>query len=216
MSLSRAFALLAIFGVWHNLHAGSLAIIVKDAKGALVSDAVVFANRNGANPTRTRKQTVIDQQNKQFIPYVTAVQVGTSIAFPNRDNIRHHVYSLSPAKKFELPLYAGVPAVLVTFDQEGFVTLGCNIHDWMIAYVAVLGTPFFQVTGSEGRALLKGLPAGQYIVEAWHPSLKGAPEQFAQHVDLAASGTKDMLFTLDLKPDFRAKRAPGLKTGGYP
>ena len=144
---------------------------------------------------------------------MTAIQVGTSLIFPNSDNIRHDVYSLSPAKEFELPLYAGIPAEPVTFDKEGFVTLGCTIHDWMVAYVAVLPTPYFQVTGKDGRAMLKDLPAGQYSVEVWQPSLKGPPEKFAQHVDLA-EGSKELLFTLDLKPDFRAKRAPALSTGG--
>jgi hypothetical protein len=84
--------------------------------------------------------------------------------------------------------------------------------------VAVLPTPYFQVTGKEGRAELKDLPAGQYTVEAWQPSLKGTPEQLAQHVELAPGSSrtgKDLVFTLDLKPDFRAKRAPGLTTGGY-
>src|SRR5207302_1290602 len=99
--------------------------------------------------------------------YVTAVQVGTAVMFPNKDNIRHHVYSFSPAKKFELPLYAGIPAEPVVFDKEGIVTLGCNIHDWMVAYVAVLPTPYFQVTGREGRALFSDLRAGQYTVEVW-------------------------------------------------
>ena len=211
----RAVALLVIFGLCHDLSAGSFDVTVKDGKGALVSDAVVYAKGNGMNAQSTKKQTVIDQQDKQFIPYVTAVQVGTSILFPNKDNIRHHVYSLSSAKKFELPLYKGVPAEPVVFDKEGFVTLGCNIHDWMIAYVAVLGTPYFQVTGREGHALLKNLPPGQYTVEVWQPSLKGAPATFAQHVDVAAGGTKQLLFTLDLKPGFRVKRAAGFSTGGY-
>jgi len=211
----RAVALLVIFGLCHDLSAGSFDVTVKDGKGALVSDAVVYARGNGMNAQSTKKQTAIDQQDKQFIPYVTAVQVGTSILFPNKDNIRHHVYSLSSAKKFELPLYKGVPAEPVVFDKEGFVTLGCNIHDWMIAYVAVLGTPYFQVTGREGHALLKNLPPGQYTVEVWQPSLKGAPATFAQHVDVAAGGMKQLLFTLDLKPGFRVKRAAGLSTGGY-
>ncbi len=211
----RAVALLVIFGLCHDLSAGSFDVTVKDGKGALVSDAVVYARGKGMNVQSMKKQTVIDQQDKQFIPYVTAVQVGTSILFPNKDNIRHHVYSLSSAKKFELPLYKGVPAEPVVFDKEGFVTLGCNIHDWMIAYVAVLGTPYFQVTGREGHALLKNLPPGQYTVEVWQPSLKGAPETFAQHVDIAAGGTKPLLFTLDLKPGFRVKRAAGFSTGGY-
>lgn len=217
MKLSLSFVLLALLGAGQNLSGAALEMTVKDAKGGLVADAVVYAKKSGAAPeTHSRKQTVIDQQDKQFIPYVTAIQIGTSIQFPNRDKIRHHVYSLSPAKKFELPLYAGIPAAPVTFDKEGFVTLGCNIHDWMIAYVAVLPTPFFGATGGEGQASLKGLPSGHYTVEVWHPSLRGAPEQLAQTVDLPASGTKSLTFVLDLKPDFRAQRAPGLSTGGYP
>jgi len=215
MNLLRVRVLLAAFGLCHNLQAGSLDVTVKDGNDALVSDAVVYAKGRAVTSALAKKRMVIDQRDKQFIPYVTALQVGTSVLFPNNDNIRHHVYSLSPAKKFELPLYAGVPAEPVTFDKEGFVTLGCNIHDWMIAYVAVLATPYFEVTGKEGRTRLKDLPPGQYIVEVWQPSLKGAPEKFAQRVDLAARDAKELVFTLDLKPHFRAKRAPGLLTGGY-
>jgi plastocyanin len=215
MNLLRLLVVLAAIVFGHNSYAGSLDVMVKDDKGAPVSNAVVYAKEKAATSERAKSRAIIDQRNKQFIPYLTALQVGTSVFFPNNDNIRHHVYSLSPAKKFELPLYAGVPAEPVTFDKEGFVTLGCNIHDWMIAYVAVLGTPYFQITGSEGRALLKNLPPGQYTVEVWHPSLKGAPEKFAQHVDLAAKSAKELVFTLDFKADFRAKRAPGLSTGGY-
>jgi len=215
MKLLRVRVLLAAFGLCHGLHAGALDVTVKDGNGRFVCDAVVYAKGKAAPSTPAKKQRIIDQRDKQFVPYVTALQVGTSVFFPNNDNIRHHVYSLSPAKKFELPLYAGVPAEPVAFDKEGFVTLGCNIHDWMIAYVAVLATPYFEVTGKEGRARLKDLPPGQYIVEVWQPSLKGTPEKFAQHVDLAARDAKELLFTLDLKPDFRANRAPGSLTGGY-
>jgi plastocyanin len=192
--------------------AGSLEITVKDDKGSPLSDAVVYATGGTAAPPR--KAAVIDQRDKQFVPYVTALQAGTAVMFPNSDNIRHHVYSFSPAKKFELPLYSGVPAEPVVFDKVGFVTLGCNIHDWMVAYVAVLPTPYFQLTGNDGRAVLKDLAPGHYILQAWHPGLKGPPEALAQRVDIAA-GTKDLVFTLPLKPDVRAKRAPGLTTGGY-
>lgn len=209
----RPFILLGIWILCVRAEAGSVVVTVKDGKGALVSDAVVYAKSNNPVASLEKKQAVIDQRDKQFVPYVTAIQVGTSLIFPNSDNIRHDVYSLSPAKEFELPLYAGIPAEPVTFDKEGFVTLGCTIHDWMVAYVAVLPMPYFQVTGKDGRAMLKDLPAGQYSVEVWQPSLKGPPEKFAQHVDLV-EGSKELLFTLDLKPDFRAKRAPALSTGG--
>lgn len=210
----RPFILLGIFILCGPVEAGSVVVVVKDSKGALVSNAVVYAKSNSPVASRGKKQAVIDQRDRQFVPYVTAVQVGTSVIFPNTDNIRHEVYSFSPAKKFELPLYAGVPSKPVTFDKEGFVALGCNIHDWMIAYVAVLPTPYFQVTGKDGRAILKDLPAGPYSIEIWQPSLKGSPENFAQHVDLA-EGSKELRFSLDLKPDFRAKSAPPLSTGEY-
>ena len=180
----RPFILLGISILCVRAEAGSVVVTVKDGKGALVSDAVVYAKSNNPVASLEKKQAVIDQRDKQFVPYVTAIQVGTSLIFPNSDNIRHDVYSLSPAKEFELPLYAGIPAEPVTFDKQGFVTLGCTIHDWMVAYVAVLPTPYFQVTGKDGRAMLKDLPAGQYSVEVWQPSLKGPPEKFAQHVDL--------------------------------
>lgn len=210
----RPLIVLIVCILCNPLEAGSIVVTVKDSKGSEVADAVVYAKSNSSITLREKKG-VIDQQDKQFVPYVTAVQVGTAVLFPNKDNIRHHVYSFSPAKKFELPLYAGIPAEPVVFDKPGFVTLGCNIHDWMIAYVAVLPTPYFQVTRNEGRVTLKDLPSGQYSVEVWQPSLKGAPENTAQHVDLTSGGTKELVFTLDLKPDFHAKKAPSLSTGGY-
>ncbi|HEV8419412.1 MAG TPA: hypothetical protein VGQ43_11805 [Candidatus Udaeobacter sp.] len=212
MRLSRGSLLLVILVFSGDLLAGSLEVIVKDDKGGPGSDAVAYAV--GAASAAPKKHAVVDQRDKQFVPYVTAIQVGTAVSFPNSDNIRHHVYSFSPAKKFELPLYSGVPAQPVVFDKVGFVTLGCNIHDWMIAYVAVLPTPYFQVTRQDGRALLKDLPPGQYTVQVWHPGLKGQPEAFAQRVDVGG-GTKSLQFTLPLKHDVRAKRAPGLTTGGY-
>jgi plastocyanin len=215
MNFARTFALFVALVLAGDLGAGSLDVTVKDGSGGPVSDAVVFAKSNAIKSATAKRQIVIDQREKQFVPYVTALQAGTAVMFPNSDDIRHHVYSFSPTKKFELPLYAGVPAEPVLFDKVGFVTLGCNIHDWMVAYVAVLPTPYFQITGKEGRAVLKDLPSGQYTVEVWQPSLRGTPEKFAQDVDLTAGGAKELTFNLDLKPDFRVKRAPGLSSGGY-
>jgi plastocyanin len=208
----RPFVLLAVWILCSRAEAGSLLVTVKDGQGTLVSDAVVYAKPSNPVVSLEKKQAVIEQRDKQFVPYVTAIQVGTSVVFPNRDSVRHDVYSLSPAKKFELPLYAGIPAEPVTFDKEGFVTLGCSIHDWMVAYIAVLPTPYFQVTGKDGRTVLENLPDGQYSVEVWQPLLKGTPEKLAQHVDLG-EGSKELLFTLDLRRDSRAKSAP-LANGG--
>jgi plastocyanin len=214
--MTRIIVCLLVTSGLSYMEAGTLEVTVKDLRGQPVSDAVVYAKGNGTQLIHSPKQQVIDQQNKQFVPYVTAVQVGTAILFPNKDNIRHHVYSLSPAKKFELPLYTGVPAAPVLFDKEGFVTLGCNIHDWMIAYVAVLSTPYLKVTGKDGQVRLTDLPAGKYTVEAWQPLLKRKPEELAQIVDLSGSSSKAVAFSMELRPDFRARRAPDLGTGGYP
>jgi plastocyanin len=208
----RAFVLLTVWILCGRAEAGSILVTVKDVQGTLVSDAVVYAKLSNPVVSVEKKQALIEQRDKQFVPYVTAIQVGTSVTFPNRDSVRHDVYSLSPAKRFELPLYAGIPAEPVTFDKEGFVTLGCSIHDWMVAYIAVLPTPYFQVTGKDGRIVLEDLPTGQYTVQVWQPLLKGAPEKFAQHVDLA-EGSTELLFTLDLRRDSQAKNAP-LPNGG--
>jgi hypothetical protein len=103
---------------------------------------------------------------------VSAVRVGTAVRFPNQDNIRHHVYSFSPAKKFELPLYKGSEAAPVVFDRPGLVVLGCNIHDWMVGYLYVLETPWFGRTDAEGRVVLSGIPETPLEIAALHPRAK--------------------------------------------
>jgi hypothetical protein len=103
----------------------------------------------------------IAQTHRQFSPQVTVITVGTSIAFPNRDTVRHHVYSFSPVKTFELKLYAGVPAAPILFDKPGIAVLGCNIHDEMVAWVVVVDTPLFARSAPGGRAQIDGVPTGR-------------------------------------------------------
>ena len=92
------------------------------------------------------------------------------MVFPNRDNTSHHVYSFSAAKSFELPLYKKQQPGPVLFDQAGLVVLGCNIHDWMLAYLLVVDTPFFSQLNKDNQQLA-GLPAGNYQLHLWHPRL---------------------------------------------
>ena len=94
------------------------------------------------------------------------VQTGTSVSFPNFDTVRHHVYSFSPTKTFEIKLYAGTPAKPVIFDKAGTATLGCNIHDRMIAHIHVVDTPYFGVTDGMGRVTID-LPAGDHVARIW-------------------------------------------------
>jgi plastocyanin len=116
--------------------------------------------------------TVADlaQRNKAFVPNLRVIQTGASVNFPNFDTVRHHVYSFSPIKTFEIKLYAGTPAAPVTFDKPGTATVGCNIHDRMLAYIHVVDTPYFGVTDAQGKVMLD-LPAGEHQVEVWQPAM---------------------------------------------
>jgi plastocyanin len=183
--------------------------VVKDDRGKPVIDAVVSLTPPGGAPAPPRTAgAVMDQQNKEFVPFVLAVAVGTPVTFPNRDNIRHHVYSFSSSKRFELPLYIGTPATPVVFDKPGSVVLGCNIHDWMVGHVYVLATPYFVKTGEGGRARLAEVPPGAYEARVWHPRLKGETEKTAQAVTVTAGEPAHVTFTVDLKPDRRPIRRP--------
>ncbi|MBI5259349.1 MAG: methylamine utilization protein [Burkholderiales bacterium] len=157
--------------------AASLEVLVTDAAGKPLPGAVVFAESPAARAaTKPAAGVEIAQQSRQFIPQVSVVPVGTAVSFPNRDTVRHHVYSFSAAKAFEIKLYVGTPANPVLFDKPGIAVLGCNIHDHMVAWVVVVETPYFGRTGTDGRLTLAHLPAGAYNLRAWHASLPaGAP-----------------------------------------
>ncbi len=116
----------------------------------------------------------IAQRDRELIPYVTVVQAGTAIEFPNLDSFKHHLYSFSPAKTFEIKLYAGKPEKPIVFDKPGEVALGCNIHDWMEAYVLVVDTPYFAKTGANGQARIANVAPGSYRLRWWHPRQKRA------------------------------------------
>lgn len=155
--------------------AATIEVTVKDAKGAALEDAVVWARAKGAPLPRVPRDAAVSQVNKTFVPLVTVIQTGTPVRFPNRDEIRHHVYSFSPAKVFELKLYAGEPAAPVVFDKAGEVVLGCNIHDHMIGYIFVVDSPFYGKTSKDGIAKIEA-PAGDYDVAVWYYAQAGVVE----------------------------------------
>lgn len=192
----------------------SLAVTVRSAKGEPIPDAVVSLIALDTPPAATvpAAPVVIAQEDKEYDPYVTPILVGTRVLFPNRDNIQHHLYSLSKPKRFEKPLYPAGAEESMEFDLPGVVTLGCNIHDWMVAYVVVLTTPWFAKTGPEGTVALAHLPPGRYRIEAWHPRLA---KPATAEVTLADGAAATHDFSLTLKPDRRLRRAPAGKTGGY-
>lgn len=149
--------------------AATLTLNLRDERGNPAEDTVVYlmSEKTPGMPLK-QPQTQIDQINKTFVPLVSVVQRGTRIQFPNKDNIRHHVYSFSKAKKFEIKLYADTPAKPILFDQPGYVAMGCNIHDNMIAHLLVVESPYFAVADRTGRAVINDVPPGNYSLIAWH------------------------------------------------
>ncbi len=157
--------------------AATVQVQVSDASGKGLADAVVFLeSREAKLASKPIAGVEIAQVAKQFSPQVTVVPLGSAVQFPNRDTVRHHVYSFSPAKTFELKLYTGTAANPVVFDRTGIAVLGCNIHDNMSAWVVVVETPYFSRSADGGRAALANVPPGSYRLRVWHSTLPvGAP-----------------------------------------
>jgi plastocyanin len=197
--------------------AGTLAASILDQSGKPVEDAVLTATPMTPAPELApgSADVVVDQIDKTFVPYVTAVRAGTQVRFPNSDNIRHHVYSFSPAKKFELPLYKGSKAAPVVFDKSGTVVMGCNIHDWMVGYVYVAETPYFGKSGADGIVQLRDLPAGRYTLRVWHPEMEGTEDATARSVTIDTQGQLVATWTIARLAEFRPRRAPVARNSGY-
>jgi plastocyanin len=161
------------------VNAATLEALVRTPAGKPLPDAAVVLEPLAAAPPAAARNrahaathVVIEQRGTEFIPYVTVVQTATSVDFPNNDTVRHHVYSFSNPKRFEIKLYAGKPGQPITFDKPGEVVIGCNIHDWMEAYVLVVESPYFGKTGPDGQVRIANLPAGRYRMQLWHPLQK--------------------------------------------
>lgn len=159
-----------LLGMVAAAHAAPWTVQVRSPDGKPLADAAVAVEIKGQHSSNAAAKAEIAQRDRQFLPYVLVVQTGTAVSFPNFDTVRHHVYSFSPTKKFDLKLYAGTPAAPVVFDKAGVATLGCNIHDQMSAHVVVVDTPVFAKTDANGIARLE-LPAGEHQLKTWHPRM---------------------------------------------
>ena len=150
----------------------AVTVLVHDGSGKPLADIVLYAEpEDGMALPNSPTAVQIEQRGLKFLPQVSVVQAGSQISFPNNDRVRHHIYSFSPAKRFDQKLYSGVTASPQVFDKAGTVVLGCNIHDRMIAYVKVLDTPFFAKSDADGIARIALPAAGKYALKAWHFNL---------------------------------------------
>jgi len=143
---------LALAGVALPLAAAPLNVRVLDASGRPVRDAVVtlYPAGNAARPAHAGGRYVVAQKDLQFRPFLTVVPVGADVSFPNLDPTKHHVYSFSAAKRFELKLFAKDQSRTVHFDKPGVVALGCNIHDQMSAFIFVTSSAWTARTNAQG------------------------------------------------------------------
>ncbi|NLQ16928.1 methylamine utilization protein [Marinomonas sp. M1K-6] len=110
------------------------------------------------------KVAVMDQIDESFVPRVLVVQKGQFVSFPNSDDIRHHVYSFSEPKRFEIKLYKGSDMPPVLFDKPGLVALGCNIHDDMIGYIVVADNSLTLKTDANGQVRLPAKPGDSALL----------------------------------------------------
>ena len=177
-----------------------LTVKVHDPAGNPVADAVAYALPKAGTPfpVRAPRPTAIEQKEREFVPYVTVIQAGTTVNFPNRDPLLHHVYSFSPVKSFEIKLYSGEAPRGILFDKPGTVILGCNIHDWMIGYILVVDTPYFGKTGKDGRAQIGDIVTGEFDVFVWHPTQSAGAD--AKSIRLDANAGPEIQFKLDAVP----------------
>ncbi|TMI91531.1 MAG: methylamine utilization protein [Bacillati bacterium ANGP1] len=152
--------------------AATLVITVQSPDGHALAGAVVTARPLGAPGKRPAPvHAVMDQVDRAFAPDLLVVPIGSTVEFPNSDSVSHQIYSFSQPKRFKLPLYRGKPYPPVPFDQAGVVTLGCNIHDDMLAYLLVTDAPWFGRTDKSG-AWVADVPRGRYRVSIWHPRMR--------------------------------------------
>ena len=203
----RIASLALLFFAGAGASATIMTVQVSDATGKPLADVVVVAEpESGEAMPKLMKAADIAQRGLKFSPLVSVIQTGSQVSFPNNDKVRHHIYSFSPAKKFDQKLYSGVAASPQVFDKPGTVVLGCNIHDRMIAYVKVVDSPFFAKTDAAGVARIDTGP-GKFKVSAWHYNMAGSGAE--QAIVVKSEPSVALSFKLTLKPPVAEPEAGG-------
>lgn len=185
-----------------GLALADMTFLVQDQYGVPLADAVVEVVSDPLKPGNSKNLGIIDQIEKAFVPELSIIQQGQLVDFPNSDNIRHHVYSFSTAKTFELKLYADRPEEPVVFEDHGVVVLGCNIHDSMVGYLYVAADQRVAKTDSKGLAKLH-LTSGSSQISVWHANQSKGPEHRDIYGISAIEQSADKQYyivTLDITP----------------
>ena len=189
ITFCRALPILALLMPF-AAQAVTVNIDVRDAAGQPLANSVVLIDtpRKPVGSIKFPWPYVMAQQNIMFAPHVLIVPLGASVSFPNRDKVRHHVYSFSYANKFDLKLYGKDETRSIVFDKPGVVSLGCNIHDAMSAFIFVVDTPYAMVTDANGHVTIANVPAGAATVKLWNPQIRAPGNMLSQAVTIPLSG----------------------------
>lgn len=190
----KLLTLLLALLVSHFSYAAKLKVSVSDSENIYLPGTVVYLIPSKPIEDVPEVTDIMDQVDRQFKPHILTVQTGTLVHFPNSDSIKHHVYSFSAPKRFELPLYKGTETDPLLFDKPGLVELGCNVHDWMLGYILVVDTPYFARTNEHGIAEFD-VPSDNYTVKVWHPRIQDSASSLQKSVNLAGQSQLD--FSLD-------------------
>jgi plastocyanin len=165
--------------------ASSLAAPARTPRG-LLADAVLYVQAlpAGATPPSHGATPQLAQRDQAFEPRVVVVSAGGAVDFPNFDPIYHNVFSVSPARRFDLGKYPRGQSRTVTFTKPGLVNVFCDIHADMAAFILVVPNAAWTRATAEGTFELSGLPAGHYKLHWWHPDFAAGEAD----VDVPAAG----------------------------
>lgn len=202
MKINLSFAIFAVSSLACHLpaHAAEVAFTVT-ADGRPLSGAVVTFSPSvmPPGPIRFAQDYRIDQKQVTFVPHVLIVPVSATVGFANLDRVRHHVFSFSLAKRFELKLFGQEQERPVHFNKPGVVSIGCNIHDRMSAFIVVVDTPFAKQTDTAGVARWTGVAPGAGIVHVWHPLLRAPGNHVEMAIRVAATGVNATAIPVELR-----------------
>jgi plastocyanin len=199
--MSKFILALSLLSASFFAQSKQISVSVLTEQNVPVSNVVVYLTpKNPKQSNISNKIKIMDQVNTQFLPHILAIQKDTQVRFPNSDSIKHHVYSFSQAKTFELQLYKELQADPLLFSNLGVVELGCNIHDWMLGYIFVVDTPYFGKTDIQGKVVLE-LPDGEYQLDVWHPRVQDKFSALSKQVTLPAESEMKIILRATLLPD---------------
>jgi plastocyanin len=182
MLVARVAGLLLAASLCQSLWASDLQVRVTQLNGKPLPGAVVTVHALAVAAQATPIQAVMDQINLAFSPDLLVIPVGSTVSFPNTDKVSHEVYSFSATHPFKLGLYRGTAHPPEHFDRPGLVTLGCNIHDAMLAYILVTDAAYYGMTGADGSWAQPDIARGRYRLEVWSPRLQAPGQMLTREI----------------------------------